>query len=278
MASASRPPNFTFTCPTVSLDLPFEAGEGAPGQTTLPFSPHGRWDLPIQTASIFLPSDVGERILVTQLYLSVFTCPTQRVLSSCRTLARTSQPDKLTFSILQPQRPTQPRCRLTARPSDHLTLPFCLNLSNSVSPDLPTDVGESLPARQTHLFYLVAPQYRTPSNATYPIGKIILAFSPPPVRLNQNFTFLSSPVRHNESWSPVGRRRGAPGQTTLPFLVPRWRRLLVRHSGYYASVGHQKKPHSQTTYRFFLGRWDWPVRLSEYWPPVEHRCRSQSPT
>ncbi len=258
-ASASRPPNFTFP-------------------------PHGRRDLPIQTASIFLLPDVGESLPARQPYLfhptAGETYPSRlRVFSSCRMSARASRPpnvpfrlhlsntasldlpsdigeslpdkqpylfkplarrglpirhgdylthrrtsarasrtDKLTFSILQPVRPTQPCCRLTARPSDHLTLPFCLNLSDSVSPDLqtdagestpgqtilsfqvlcstrltrptrrllkpPSDVGGSLPASQTHLFHLLAPQYRTPSNATYPIVQAILAFSPPLVRFN----------------------------------------------------------------------------------------------
>ncbi len=47
-----------------------------------------------------------------------------------------------------------------------------------------------------------------------------------------------------------------PGQTTLPFLVPRWRRLPVQHSGYCAPVGRRREPHSETTYRFPLGRRD----------------------
>ncbi len=43
---------------------------------------------------------VGESFRATQLYLSVFTCQTQRVLISRRTPARCSRPDNLTFSIL----------------------------------------------------------------------------------------------------------------------------------------------------------------------------------
>ncbi len=141
-----------------------------PGQTTLPFPPHGRRDLPIQTASIFLPSDVGESLPVTQLtFLSLpvrhseswspvgcrreppgqttlpfqtscstrLTRPTQRFWNHRRTSARASRTDKLSFSILRLARPTQPRCRLTARPSDLLTLPFCLNPSDSASTDPP---------------------------------------------------------------------------------------------------------------------------------------------
>ncbi len=47
-----------------------------------------------------------------------------------------------------------------------------------------------------------------------------------------------------------------PAQTTLPFLVPHWRRLPVQHSGYCAPVGRRREPHSETTYRFPLGRRD----------------------
>ncbi len=131
---------------------PVGCRRGAPGQTTLPFPPRGRRDLPIHTASIFLPSDVGESLPATKLYLSVFTCLTQQVLSSHWTLARASQPDKCTVFILRPARPTQPRYRLTVRPSNHLTLPFCLNLSDSVSPNLPTDAGESTPGQTILVF------------------------------------------------------------------------------------------------------------------------------
>ncbi len=123
---------------------------------------------------------------------------------------------QLSFSILRPARPTQPRCRLTARPSDPLNFAF---LSK------PIRLGE--PA--------------SGMSAKHP---------------DQNFTFPSSPVRRSESWSPIGRRCELPSQASLPFLVPRWRRLPVQHSGYCAPVGRRREPHSETTYRFPLGRWD----------------------
>ncbi len=185
-ASASRPPNFTFpSLPVrqwvlISHRTPIGRRREPPGQTTLPFPPHGRRDLPIQTASIFLLSDVGESLPATHLtllclylfnaasldlrldagevlparqsYYSVFTCPTQRVLISGWTPARCSRPDNLTF--------------------------FCLYLSNAASLNLRLDAGEVLPARRSYFL-------------------------------------LSLPVQRSESWSPVGRRRGAPGQTIL---------------------------------------------------------------
>ncbi len=164
----------------ISHRTPIGRRREPPGQTTLPFPPHGRRDLPIQIASIFLLSDVGESLPATHLtllclylfnaasldlrldagevlsarqsYYSVFTCPTQRVLISGWTPARCSRPDNLTF--------------------------FCLYLSNAASLNLRLDAGEVLPARQSYFL-------------------------------------LSLPVQRSESWSPVGRRRGAPGQTIL---------------------------------------------------------------
>ncbi len=140
---------------------------GAPGQTTLPFQ-------------------ASCSVRLTRLK--------QRVLSSRQTSARASQPDKLTFSILWPARPTQSRCQLTAgRPLNFTLLSKPVRLGEPRSPDrrrrehsrpdnltfssptlgeaypsdtesldLPSDVGESLPARQTHLFRPLVPQYRTP--------------------------------------------------------------------------------------------------------------------
>ncbi len=60
------------------------------------------------TASLNLPSDAGESLSARQpyifhptaTYLSVFTCPTQRALTSRRTPARASRPDNFTFSNL----------------------------------------------------------------------------------------------------------------------------------------------------------------------------------
>ncbi|KAF4111723.1 hypothetical protein G5714_008754 [Onychostoma macrolepis] len=83
-----------------------------------------------------------------------------------------------------------------------------------------------------------------------------------------NYTFLSylsDPV------SPdllTDASESTPGQTTLPFQVPRWRRLLVRHCGYCAPVGRRQKPPSQTTYRFIL-RSVRPTRLTQRrrWSP-----------
>ncbi len=75
---------------------------------------------------------------------------------------------------------------------------LCLYLSNAASLDLPLDAGEVLLARQSYFL-------------------------------------LSLPVQHGKSWSPVGRRRGAPGQTILFFLS-----LPVQHSEYQSPVGRRR--------------------------------------
>ncbi len=161
-ASASRPPNFTFpSLPVrqwvlISHQTPIGRRREPPGQTTLPFPPHGRRDLPIQTVSIFLLSDVGESLPATQLSL------------------------------------------------------LCLYLSNAASLDLRLDAGEVLPARQSY-FLLSLPVQHGESRS--PVGRrrgapgqtILLS--------------LSLPVQHSKSWYLVGRRRGAPGQTNLTFSV-----------------------------------------------------------
>ncbi len=225
-ASASRPPNFTFpSLPVrqwvlISHQTPIGRRREPPGQTTLPFPPHGRRDLPIQTASIFLLSDVGESLPATQLsllclylsnaasldlrldagevlparqsYYSVFTCPTQRVLISGWTPARCSRPDNLTF--------------------------FCLYLSNTASLDLPLDAGEVLPARQSYFLCLYLSNTAS-LNLLLDAGEVLPARQPyfsclylsnkasPGISLDagevlparQILLFLSLPVQHSKS-------------------------------------------------------------------------------
>ncbi len=134
---------------------------------------------------LILPLDAGEVLPARQSYYSVFTCPTQRVLISRWTPARCSRPDNLNFFCLYLSNtasldlPLDAGEVLPARQSYF----FCLYLSNTASLILLLDAGEVLPAIQT-LFRLLAPKYRTPSNATYPAVLAILAFSPPPVRFD----------------------------------------------------------------------------------------------
>ncbi len=92
---------------------------------------------------------------------------------------------------------------------DNLTF-FCLYLSNTASLDLPLDAGEVLPARQSY-FLLSLPVQHGESRS--PVGR--RRGAPGQTILLS----LSLPVQHSKSWYLVGRRRGAPGQTNLTFPV-----------------------------------------------------------
>ncbi len=225
-ASASRPPNFTFpSLPVrqrvlISHQTPIGRRREPPGQTTLPFPPHGRRDLPIQTASIFLLSDVGESLPATQLsllclylsnaasldlrldagevlparqsYYSVFTCPTQRVLISGWTPARCSRPDNLTFFCLYLSNTASLDLRLDAgevlpaRQSYFL----CLYLSNTASPGISLDAVEVLPARQPYFSCLYLSNKASPG-ISLDAGEVLPA--------RQILLFLSLPVQHSKS-------------------------------------------------------------------------------
>ncbi len=212
-----------FTCPTVSLDLPSDSHR-TPARASRPdnltFPPHGRRDLPIQTASIFLLSDVGESLPATQLsllclylsnaasldlrldagevlparqsYYSVFTCPTQRVLISGWTPARCSRPDNLTFFCLYLSNAASLDLRLDAgevlpaRQSYFL----CLYLSNTASPGISLDAGEVLPARQPYFSCLYLSNKASPG-ISLDAGEVLPA--------RQILLFLSLPVQHSKS-------------------------------------------------------------------------------
>ncbi len=105
---------------------------------------------------------------------------------------------------------------------------------------LPSFTFPSLPVRQWVLI-----SHRTPVRAPRPGD--LTSSTPRPSRLTHpdreyfppvgcwreppghTACFLSLPVQHSESWSPVGRRRELPGQTTLPFKPVARRGLPVRH-------------------------------------------------
>ncbi len=71
-----------------------------PSQKNLTFPPCGWRVSPLQAASFHLQSGDGECLPATQLCLSVFTCPTQRVLIYRWMPARASRLDNLTFQNL----------------------------------------------------------------------------------------------------------------------------------------------------------------------------------
>ncbi len=138
---------------------------------------------------------------------------------------------KLAFSTLRPESLTHPGCELPSPvrsrrvPPGHPTLPFRLYLSDSESWSpirLPSDAGESLPARQPYLFHPTAgetypsrPQIfsscRMSARASRPHSFHCYVFTCPtqrvlisgwtPARCSRpdNLTTLSLPVQRSES-------------------------------------------------------------------------------
>ncbi len=188
------PPNSRFINPvraflafTYLSKSPLLAGASQP--KNLPFQPCGRRVSPIQAASFHLQSGDGECLPATQLYLSVFTCPTVSLdLPSDAGASSPARHPYLFHPTAGEAYPSRPRVfssgRMLARASWPHNLPFCLYLSNTASLDLPLDAGASSPARQPYLSNLLL-------NEAYPSDTAIL--------------------------KPVGRRREPPGQTGLPF-------------------------------------------------------------
>ncbi len=78
----------------------------------------------------------------------------------------------------------------------------------------------------------------------------------------QSYFLLSLPVQHGESRSPVGRRRGAPGQTILLSLS-----LPVQHSKSRYLVGRRRGAPGQT----ILLSLSLPVQQSKSWYLVGRR-------
>ncbi len=131
----------------------------------LPFPSCGWRVSPIQAASCHLQSGHGECLPATQLYLSVFTCPT--VSLDLPLDAGESLPARQPY-LFHPTAgetyPSKPRVfssrRMSARASraTHLTF-LCLYLSNAASLDLPLDAGEVLPARQSYFLLSLLVQH-----------------------------------------------------------------------------------------------------------------------
>ncbi len=128
-----------------------------PVPKNLPFQPCGRRVSPIQAASFHLQSGDGECLPATQLYLSVFTCPT-------------------------------------------------------VSLNLPSDAGASPPARRPYLFHPTASEAYPSRPRAFSSGRMFSESL-----LATQLAFLSLPVQHSESKSPVGRRREHSRPDNLTF-------------------------------------------------------------
>ncbi len=185
---------------------------------------------------------------------------------------------KRTFSTLRPESLTHPDCELPSLvrwrrvPPGHPTLPFRLYLSDSESW---SPIGRRRePPGQTTLPF--PPHgWRDLSIQTASIFLLSdVGESLPATQL----TFLSLPVQHSESWSPVGRRREPPGQTTLPFKPVARRGLPIRHGDSETTVGRRREPPGQTILPFKShARWGLPVRHGNCWSHRRTSARASQP-
>ncbi len=132
-----------------------------PPSKNLPFPSCGRRVSPIQAASCHLQSGHGECLPATQLYLSVFTCPT--VSLDLPSDAGESLPARQPY-LFHPSYPTDgeyfPPVGCRREPPGHTSYFLCLYLSNAASLDLPLDAGEVLPARQSYYSVFTCPTQR----------------------------------------------------------------------------------------------------------------------
>ncbi len=118
-----------FTCPTVSLNLPSDAGASTPARRPYLFHPTAGEAYPSRPR-VFSSGRMLARASWPHSLFSVFTCPTQRVLISRWTPARAPRPDNLTFQTCCSTRLTRPTRRFWNQ----------------------SDVGESLRDKQPYLF------------------------------------------------------------------------------------------------------------------------------
>ncbi len=232
-ASASRPPNFTFpSLPVRQWVLIFHrtpARASRPDELTFSTPRPARLTHP--DCKYFPPVGCWQEPPGHTTYLSVFTCPTQQVLISRWTPARASRPDNLAFQTCCSTRLTRPTRRFwnqswtSARASGTNSLTF-LNLlldeaypSDTAIMKPQSDVGESLPDRQSFLFHPAA-------GKAYPTTLLVdcEAFRPP-----KTLPFCLNPSDLVSPDLPTDAGESTPGQTILSFQVHARRGLPVRH-------------------------------------------------
>ncbi len=196
-----------------------------PGQTALPFQIYCSTRLTRPTRWFRNQSDVGESLRDRQL----------------------------SFSILRPARPTQPRCRLTARPSDPLNFAFLskpVRLGEPRSPDgcrrehsrpdnlifsSPRSTRLTRPTRQFWNHSQTSARASQPDNLTFPspeLGKVYPSDTaiaeatvgrrrePPSqtIYLSKSHARQSLPVRHGNCWSHrrTSARASQPDNSSFP--------------------------------------------------------------
>ncbi len=227
-ASASRLPNFTFPSLPVRqwVLISHRTPVRAPRPGILTFSTPRPARLTHPDREYFPPVGCWREPPGHTTCLSVFTCPTQRVLISRWTPVRAPRPDNLTFQTCCSTRLTRPtrrfwnHSRTSARASGTNSLTFSNLLLDEAYPSdtailkPQSDIGESLRDRQLSFSIL------RPARPTQPRCRLTARPSDP-----LNFAFLSKPIRLGEPRSPAGRRREHSRPDNLIFSSPRSTRL-----------------------------------------------------
>ncbi len=138
-----------FTCPTVSLNLPSDAGASTPARRPYLVHPTAGEAYPSRPR-VFSSGWMLARASWPHSLFSVFTCPTQRVLISRWTPARAPRPDNLTFQTCCSTRLTRPtRDSETSRTSARASGTNSLTFSNLLLDQAyPSDTAIPKPVRR----------------------------------------------------------------------------------------------------------------------------------
>ncbi len=226
----------------------------SPRPDTLPFPPHGRRDLPIQIASIFLRSDVGESLPATQLVFCLYLSNTASLDlpldAGASSPARQPYLSNLLLRGLPVRHGDSETSRTSARASGTNSLTFSNLLLDQAYPSdtaisKPVGRRREPPGQTTFLFHPAAGKaYPT----TLPVD--CEAFQP------LNFALLSKPSDSASPDLPTDAGESTPGQTILSFQVHARRGLPVRHgsSETTVDVGESLPPDNLTISSPKLGR------------------------
>ncbi len=227
---------------------------GASQPKNLPFQPCGRRVSPIQAASFHLQSGDGECLPATQLYLSVFTCPTVSLdLPSDAGASSPARHPYLFHPTAGEAYPSRPRVfssgRMLARASWPHNLPFCLYLSNTASLDLPLDACASSPARQPYLSTCCSTRLSRPTRRFWnqsDVGESL--------RDKQPYLFKPTarpglPVRHGDSETSRTSAR-ASGTNNLTFSNLLLDQAYPSDTAILKPVGRRREPPGQTIFLF----------------------------
>ncbi len=168
-------------------------------------------------------------------------------LETSRTLARAYRSVKLIFSILRPAKAYPTTLPVDCEAFRPLNFTLLSKPVHSVSPDIPTDAGESTPGQTTFSFQVLRSSMLTVRHGDLETSRTRasqldnLSFSSP--TLGEAYPSDTAIIE-----TTVGRWQEPPSQTILPSMSHARRGLPVRLGDYQSQRGLE--PPSQTTHLF----------------------------